>query len=207
MQKEVISIGSRREIFWDDFLVDSELTSTKAKVCPIDNCTTVAEIDDSIISYPSICKVDDEYRMYYIGGWLEEGKHPDDETAYHFGVKVMTSPDGINWTFPKVNGRKDNVVIEKIQDNIFVYRDTNPACPKNELHPNFETSAYGYVIVDILDEDGNKLSDGQSFEVFGNNIDRCVMFEDGSGFETYSGKPVRLRFRMRDAKLYSMKFE
>ena len=77
----------------------------------------------------------------------------------------------------------------------------------DELHLNFETSAYGYIIVDVLDEDGNKLSEGQSFEVFGNNIDRRVMFEDGSGFERFANRPVRLRFRMRDAKLYSIKFE
>jgi len=77
----------------------------------------------------------------------------------------------------------------------------------NELHLNFETSAYGYIIIDVLDEDGNKLSEGQSFEVFGNNIDRRVMFEDGSGFSAYANKPVRLRFRMRDAKVYSVKFE
>ena len=77
----------------------------------------------------------------------------------------------------------------------------------DELHINFESSAYGYIIVDVLDADGNKLSDGQSFEVFGNNIDRRVMFEDGSGFAAYAGKPIRLRFRLRDAKLYSMKFE
>lgn len=77
----------------------------------------------------------------------------------------------------------------------------------DELHLNFETSAYGYVIVDVLDEDGNKISEGQSFEVFGNNIDRRVMFEDGSGFSAFAGKPVRLRFRMRDAKVYSFKFE
>jgi hypothetical protein len=76
-----------------------------------------------------------------------------------------------------------------------------------ELHLNFETSAYGYIIVDVLDAEGNPLSGKQSFEVFGNNIDRRVLFEDGSGFDAYAGRAVRLRFRMRDAKLYSMKFE
>ena len=47
---------------------------------------------------------------------------------------------------------------------------------------------------------------GESVEVYGNTIDRKVFFHD---FELSSikGKEVRLRFRMRDAKLYSMKFE
>ena len=77
----------------------------------------------------------------------------------------------------------------------------------NELHLNFETSAYGYVIVDLLDGNGASIPDSRSFEVFGNNIDRRVMMEDGSGFARFAGKPVRLRFRMRDAKIYSFKFE
>ena len=32
-------------------------------------------------------------------------------------------------------------------------------------------------------------------------------FADGSDFSAYEKKPVRLRFRMRDAKIFSLKFE
>lgn len=76
-----------------------------------------------------------------------------------------------------------------------------------ELHLNFSTSAYGYIYVDVLDEGGNELSKKKSFEIYGDNIDRKVLFEDGSDFSEYAGKIVRLRFRMRDSKLFSMKFE
>lgn len=480
----VINIGNRREVFWDSYLIDEGRTTAELKVCPVEERTTVAEIDDSVIVYPTVCKVGDEYRIYYVGGWVEESADRDVEDNWHLGVKVLVSRDGVNWTLPKVNGRNDNIAIEKILDNIFVYRDTNPDCPAdelfkavcsgryfddkfglymltsadgydfkvsrfitdkgmfdtcntlhyidgryvcyvrayhdyraptneprcmmndfyhipspnksacrmrsifvlysddcvnwtdpeeivynddmdhqmytnnamvyeraphimvgfptrycerltwtenydqlggrerrwkeykssnpreglvttdclfmcsrdtknwtryneafmspgyetennwvygdcypafgfidsdkeyymmyshgnhhdhelkkplymhkvrkdgfacayadaqekvivtkpiifkgNELHINFETSAFGYIIVDVLDTDGNRLSEGQSFEVFGNNIDRRVMFEDGSGFGAYAGRTVRLRFRMRDSKLYSMKFE
>ena len=75
-----------------------------------------------------------------------------------------------------------------------------------ELHINFETSAYGYIYVSVLDEDGNDVS-GESVEVFGNNIDRRVVFGEGFDISRYSGKAVKMSFRMRDAKLYSMKFE
>ena len=75
------------------------------------------------------------------------------------------------------------------------------------LHLNMSTSAYGYIYVDVLDENGNELSKKESFEIFGNTIDRKVVFDDGEDFSKYQGKPIRLRFRMRDAKLYSMKFE
>ena len=76
-----------------------------------------------------------------------------------------------------------------------------------ELHLNFSTSAYGYIYVSVLDEHGNALSDGESVEVFGDNIDRRVIFPEGFTPGDCAGTAVRLRFRMRDARLYSMKFE
>ena len=75
------------------------------------------------------------------------------------------------------------------------------------LHLNFTTSAKGYIYVDVLDKDGNALSEKTSFEVFGDNIDRKVWFADGSDFSEYQGKEIRLRFRMAEAKLYSLWFE
>ena len=54
----------------------------------------------------------------------------------------------------------------------------------------------------------NEISGKQSCKIFGNNIDRIVhLGEECGDFSDYAGKPVRLRFRMRDAKLFSMIFE
>ena len=77
----------------------------------------------------------------------------------------------------------------------------------NDLHLNFSTSAFGYIYIDLLDEDGNEIPGKTSFEIYGDTVDRKISFADGSHFSEYSGKPVRLRFRMRDCKIYSMKFE
>ena len=76
-----------------------------------------------------------------------------------------------------------------------------------ELHLNFTTSVCGYIYVDVLDEAGNPLSEKVSFEVYGDNIDRKICFADGTDFSEFEAKPVRLRFRMQEAKLYSMWFE
>jgi len=76
----------------------------------------------------------------------------------------------------------------------------------NDLHINFTTSAYGYIYVDVLDEEGNPLSDKKSFEIYGDNIDRKICFSDDTDFSGYVGQTVRLRFRMLDAKIYSMCF-
>ena len=75
-----------------------------------------------------------------------------------------------------------------------------------DLHLNFQTSARGYIYVDVLDEMGAPLSEQESFEIFGNTIDRKICFADGTDFSAYAGSPVRLRFRMCEAKLYAMNF-
>ena len=74
------------------------------------------------------------------------------------------------------------------------------------LSLNFSTSAYGYIYVDVLDADGIPLSQSPGVEIYGNSIDRRAYFEDGSDFAAFEGKAVRLRFRMRDASLYSFRF-
>ena len=73
------------------------------------------------------------------------------------------------------------------------------------LHLNFETSAIGYVFVDILDKDGNTLS--ESSELFGNTTDRTVYFGDSPDVSAFAGTEIRLRFRMSDADIYSFIFE
>jgi hypothetical protein len=75
------------------------------------------------------------------------------------------------------------------------------------LHLNFTTSARGYIYIDVLDCDGNIISADTSFEIFGDNIDRKIYFNNGDDFSGFEGKEIRLRFRMREAKLYSMWFE
>jgi len=76
----------------------------------------------------------------------------------------------------------------------------------NDLYLNFSTSAFGYLYVDLLDEEGNELDGKHSFEIYGDTLDRKVLFDDDSCFAAYAGCPVRLRFRMLDAKLYSFQF-
>ena len=75
-----------------------------------------------------------------------------------------------------------------------------------ELHLNFSTSAYGYVYVSVLDEEGRELS-SESFELYGDTVDRTVAFADCGDFSEFAGKPVCLKFRMRDAKIFSFKFD
>ena len=74
------------------------------------------------------------------------------------------------------------------------------------LYLNFATSAYGHIYVDVLNEDGTEIENATSFEIFGNHIDAPICLADGRDYAEFAGKPVRLRFRMLDAKLYALRF-
>ncbi len=75
---------------------------------------------------------------------------------------------------------------------------------------NFSTSAAGYVKVEILDIEGDKI-DGfeleNSIETIGNEIEKVVSWKENPGLKKLNNKPVRLRFVMKDADLYSIRFK
>jgi hypothetical protein len=78
-----------------------------------------------------------------------------------------------------------------------------------ELVINYATSAVGSVQVEIQDAAGHAI-DGfalaQCPEIFGDEIERVVSWEGGSDVSRLAGQPVRLRFAMKDADLYSIRF-
>ncbi len=76
----------------------------------------------------------------------------------------------------------------------------------SELSINFSTSAIGFVYVDILDETGKPIEGYHSCELFGNTTDRTVYFGEDKDVSKLAGRPVKLRFTMRDADMYAFIF-
>ena len=79
----------------------------------------------------------------------------------------------------------------------------------NALVLNFSSSAAGDVRVEIQDArgqsvDGYALSD--CHEVWGDDLARTVKWGDTTDLSRLAGQPVRLRFVIRDADLYSIQF-
>lgn len=75
---------------------------------------------------------------------------------------------------------------------------------------NFATSAAGGVRVEIQDEAGKPFpgySLDESVEQIGNEIAREVSWKRGTALGALAGKIVRLRFVMKDADLYSIRFQ
>jgi hypothetical protein len=78
-----------------------------------------------------------------------------------------------------------------------------------ELEINYSTSAAGGIRVELQDASGQPvpgftLADSQ--EIIGDHIARVVTWKSGSSLAALAGKPVRLRFVMKDADLYSIRF-
>jgi hypothetical protein len=79
----------------------------------------------------------------------------------------------------------------------------------DRLGINFSTSAAGDIRVEIQSAAGKPLpgfSLDDCSEVFGDAIDRTVEWKGSSDVSNLSGKTVRLRFVLKDAELYALKF-
>ncbi len=79
----------------------------------------------------------------------------------------------------------------------------------SELAMNFATSAAGSVRIEIQDVAGKPIKGfalADCPEIFGDRIERIVEFKTGSDVSSLSDRPVRLRFVLKDADLYSFQF-
>jgi hypothetical protein len=79
----------------------------------------------------------------------------------------------------------------------------------SRLSLNFSTSAAGSLRVEIQDPTGKPLPGfalADSEPHFGDTIDRHAAWKSGADVGTLAGKSVRLRFVLKDADLYSLRF-
>ena len=78
-----------------------------------------------------------------------------------------------------------------------------------QLVINYATSAAGEIRVEIQDEAGNPIpgfSVGDCHRIIGDEIERTVRWKGAASVGELTGKPVRLRFVIKDADLYSLHF-
>jgi hypothetical protein len=75
---------------------------------------------------------------------------------------------------------------------------------------NYSTSAVGSIKVEVQDQDGAAIGGfalAEANEIYGDEIERAVSWRQGTDVSRLAGKPVRLRFVMKDADLYSACFK
>lgn len=135
--KEPIEIGNRRELFVDDFLIESLDGDAKQTVQQPTPHEVVLVTDKpwegNTSAYYSIFQDGDLYRMYYRGShWNTETKkatHPE-------VVCYAESTDGITWKKPELGlfefdgSKANNIVWDGIGTHCFTpFLDANPNCP------------------------------------------------------------------------------
>lgn len=80
----------------------------------------------------------------------------------------------------------------------------------SKLAINYATSAAGSIRIELQDLDGAavpgfSLSDCR--EIFGDEIERVVDWQNGSDLESLAGRPIRLRIALQDSDIFSFQFK
>jgi len=177
-----IDIGTRREVCWDEELIDrAELVKIKmhkpeyrgiAMTCdrPWEGCSS---------GYFSVTKDNDLIRLYYRGsdaGLDSDGHYVADRRDMRNWLGLFCyaeSLDGKTFTRPDLGlvnrqgSTHNNILLDKALDNLCIFRDNNPSCKPDELFKG------------LAGEEGQKLvyyksADGVHFEGVG------VLLSDGA---------------------------
>ena len=168
MSKEPVDLRGRREVFWDDFMIEPDRTDAELRLHKPVKKERVLLLDKPWegdgCDYYNIFRDEDEngvlYRMYYLGWTMikPDGTHNGSDIK----VCYAESRDGINWTRPDLGicefeGSKNNNIIltqeTDIYDNFFAFKDTNPNCKPDEIYKGVaecgrDGSLWGYTSTD-----------------------------------------------------------
>ena len=78
-----------------------------------------------------------------------------------------------------------------------------------ELEINYRTGAAGYVRIELQDAEGEPVAGltlADCPEIIGDEIGRVVAWKQGTDVSRLAGRPVRLRFVMKDADVFALRF-
>lgn len=148
---EPIDIGSRRELFVDEHLIESldgvrlELNRPRRREVVF---RTDAAWEGNGSAYQSVFQDGEEIRMYYRGGHHPASKAYETKKASWETLCLAESTDGINWTRPNLGivefegSTKNNLILDEEMVSSFggspahtaVFKDTNPDCPPEERY-------------------------------------------------------------------------
>lgn len=165
----------------------------------------------------------DRYDRTFPEGFLTPGIGPENwvsRTNYPALNVVPTGPNemslfaGQNYGQPTSHLRRYSLRLDGFAAAVAPYAGgeivTKPLTFAGKaLSLNFATSAAGGVRVEIQDAAGKPVPGfalADAVETIGNETDRVVRWKAGGDVSTLAGKSVRLRFVMKDARLYSFQF-
>ncbi|MBR5516124.1 MAG: S-layer homology domain-containing protein [Clostridia bacterium] len=159
---EVVNIGTDRQMFTDDYIVNTEKTDASNEYGTLTKKEALFEFDASWehtdAVYQNIVQAPDgTYRMYYKG------------TDYYNKRRIcyIESADGITWSRPDT-GNGTNIVTPEgyWPDNLFVFYDTNPNCPEDERWKGiYGEWGDGLYLIYSTDDEGNGFFSGKEVKV------------------------------------------
>ena len=167
MGKPVVDLSGKREVFWDDFMIEPEKTEAELRLHKPVKKEMVMHLnmpwEGDGCDYYNIMNDDGLYRMYYLG-WYMINPGETEHTGSDIKVCYAESRDGIHWTRPNLGivewkGSKENNIIlgheTDIYDNFFAFKDTNPNCKPEEKYKGVaecgrDGSLWGYTSEDAI---------------------------------------------------------
>lgn len=130
---DAVDIGSRRELFVDDAVIDRMQDIDLRLNAPTPREVAIvhdAPWEGNTCFYHTVIQDDDHFKMYYRGSHYDEAQ----QKGTHENACYAESDDGVTWRKPNLglvefNGSKDNNIIWDNVHNFAVFKDDNPACP------------------------------------------------------------------------------
>jgi len=140
---QTTDIGSRRELFVDQFLIDSMSGAVQLQLHrPVRReivFKTDAPWEGNASIFCSVFQDGDIYRMYYRGGnYAPDGTHTGWPSCY------IESDDGIHWRRPKLSTDhhwekwKPSNILHAGGAHEAVFKDANPDCPPHQKYKMVE---------------------------------------------------------------------
>jgi hypothetical protein len=148
---EPIKIGSCRELFWDDYIIESTTAELKKHKPQAKNVVLMHDSpwEGSCCIYHVAFKDGDIIRMYYVASDItnEDGTKMSDRPAV---VCYAESNDGKIFTKPDIGicefegSKENNIILDNATmkfDNFAVFKDLNPECKSDEIYKAVASSS------------------------------------------------------------------
>jgi len=162
---------------------------------------------------------DRSFMKAFIRPGLDEGNWHERSLYMERGI-LQTSPTELslfgmeNWRLPTVHIRRftlrtDGFVSVNAGYSGGEFTTKTFIFTGKALELNYSTSAVGFVQVEIQDAEGHPQPGFELTEcpeIFGDKIDDVVRWRSGADVSALTGKPVRLRFALKDADLFAFRF-